>query len=322
MSVFTPVSKQQLDEHLQHYEIGELIAFQGISAGVENSNFFVTTSQGEYVLTLFESHGVEKISFYLGLMEHLADAGIPSITPVYSKQGKLLLKLKRKPAVIVKRIKGTNPVKISAAHCQQIGKMLAKFHRATQNYPQHMANEFDHHWQKACAQKLFTRLTTADKKLLQAELAFQDSCQAQLMALPTGIIHGDLFRDNSLFITTENKVELSAILDLYTACNDVLLIDLAIVLNDWCFQDNGEIDQLLAVELINAYQRIRPFRKTEKALFNVALRASALRFWVLRLDLKYNPRASYNEVSDNNYDPDEYRNKLLTHIGQNYEIII
>jgi homoserine kinase type II len=322
MSVFTPVSKQQLDEHLQHYEIGELIAFQGISAGVENSNFFVTTSQGEYVLTLFESHGVEKISFYLGLMEHLADAGIPSIRPVYSKQGKLLLKLKRKPAVIVKRIKGTNPVKISAAHCQQIGKMLARFHRATQNYPQRMANEFDHHWQKACVQKLFTRLTTADKKLLQAELAFQDSCQAQLMALPTGIIHGDLFRDNSLFITTENKVELSAILDLYTACNDVLLIDLAIVLNDWCFQDNGEIDQLLALELINAYQRIRPFRKTEKALFNVALRASALRFWVLRLDLKYNPRASYNEVSDNNYDPDEYRNKLLTHIGQNYEIII
>ncbi len=314
MSVFTPVSEQQLIIYLQQYNIGDLRAFEGIVAGVENSNFFVTTDQGEFVLTLFEAHSIEKLAFYLGLMEYLTDAGIPSIKPVPSKQGQLLLELNDRPSAIVERIEGANPVKISEQHCQQIGVMLARFHLATQNYPKKMENEFEHSWQTRCAQNMLEKLSLADAARLKHELAYQTDYQQQLMVLPGGIIHGDLFRDNTLFITHGKNVELSAILDLYTACNDVLLMDLAIVVNDWCFQENGEIDTLLAAELIRAYQTIRPLLESEKKLFNVVLRAAALRFWILRLDLKYNPRTTYNEASGNSYNPDEYRQKLLKHI--------
>ncbi len=322
MSVFTPVSEQQLIDHLSHYSVGKLLAYQGIAAGVENSNFFVTTDQGEFVLTLFEAHGVKKIHFYLGLMEHLNTAGIPTTKPVPAKQGEQIRELNARPAVFIERINGANPDTITATHCEQIAAMLGRFHLATTCYPETMPNEFDHDWQLACAQTLLPKLSAADATLLQSELAYQSDMQKQMLALPTGIIHGDLFRDNTLFIERQKQPELSAILDLYTACNDVLLMDLAIVLNDWCFQGNGQIDALLASALIKSYQAIRPLLETEKALFNAVLRAAALRFWILRLDLKYNPRARYGELSGNDYNPDEYRQKLLTHISQNCEIII
>ncbi len=321
MSVFTPVSEQQLIDHLSHYSIGKLLAYQGIAAGVENSNFFVTTDQGEFVLTLFESHGMEKIRFYLNLMEHLNAAGIPTTKPVPAKQGERIRELNARPAVFIERINGANPDTISTTHCEQIAAMLGRFHRATTCYPENMPNEFDHDWQLACAQTLLPKLSAADASLLQSELAYQTAMQKQMTALPTGIIHGDLFRDNTLFIKPE-KPELSAILDLYTACNDSLLMDLAIVLNDWCLQENGKPDTSLVAGLLKSYQTIRPLQESEKILFNTVLRAAALRFWILRLDLKYNPRARYGECSGNDYNPDEYRQKLLTHISQNCEIML
>ena len=177
-----------------------------------------------------------------------------------------------------------------------------------------MPNEFDHHWQLACADKLTPQLTEQESKLLRDELDFQSRFHGQLMSLPDGIIHGDLFRDNTLFADNPNgRTELSAILDLYTACNDALAIDLAIVLNAWCFQDNGEIDASLASVLINAYQSVRPLQEAEKLSFNAALRAAALRFWILRLELKHKPRATYNDAPGNDYNPVEYQRILLRH---------
>lgn len=334
MSVFTPVSKQQLIGHLhQYYNIGELSHYEGISAGVENTNFFVTTDQGEFVLTLFESHSVEKLSFYLGLMAHLSKAGIPTIQAVSSTQHKLVHELNDKPASFIKRIKGENPVEISPSHCTQMGEMLARFHLSARNYPQQMDNEFDLAWQKTTVENWLDldKIPTDDAALLQNELAHQFNNQSKTNALPSGIIHGDLFRDNSLF----DADKLSAILDLYTACNDTLLIDLAIVINDWCFKEDNfdnsfdnSFDEALANSVIDAYQSVRPLDKNEKESFNDMLRASALRFWILRLDLKYNPRKRDNgneKTSQNAYDPDEYKQKLLKHIedkGQFYETIV
>lgn len=320
MSVFTPVSKQQLIDHLhQYYTMGELVDFEGISAGVENTNYFVTTNQGEFVLTLFESHSVEKLSFYLGLMAHLGEANIPSIQAIPSKQDKLLHELNGKPASFIKRITGVNPVEISQSHCTQIGEMLARFHIAAQRYPQQMENEFDLAWQKTTFESWVDKIPADDAALLQSELAHQFNHQAQIKTLPSGIIHGDLFRDNSLF----DADKLSAILDIYTACNDTLLIDLAIVINDWCFNEvaiEGTLDEALASSVINAYQSIRPLEDREKKSFNDILRASALRFWILRLDLKYNPRSS-EKTSPNAYNPDEYKHKLLKHIDDKDQIM-
>ena len=327
MSVFTPVSKQQLIDHLhQYYTIGELIDYEGITAGIENTNYFVSTNQGEFVLTLFEAHSVEKLSFYLGLMAHLGEANIPSIQAIPSKYDTLLHELNGKPASFIKRIAGVNPVKINQSHCTQIGEMLARFHIAAQYYPQQMENEFDLAWQKTTVESWVDKIPADDAALLQSELAHQFNHQAQTNTLPSGIIHGDLFRDNSLF----NADKLSAILDLYTACNDTLLIDLAIVINDWCFNEGklegtlvdtfvGTLDEALASRVIAAYQSIRPLEDSEKESFNDILRASALRFWILRLDLKYNPRQP--ETSPNAYSPDEYKQKLLKHIDDKDQIM-
>jgi len=316
MSVFTSVSKQQLINHLhQHYHIGELIDYEGITAGVENTNFFVTTNQGEYVLTLFESHSLEKLSFYLGLMAHLAKAGIPTIQAVSSNQDKLLHTLNGKPASFIKRIKGANPVDVNASHCAQIGKMLARFHLAAQRYPYQMENEFDLAWQKNTVAGWVHKMPANDAALLQHELTHQLDLKAQIETLPTGIIHGDLFRDNSLF----DADKLSAILDLYTACNDSLLIDIAIVINDWCFK-SSVLNEALVNSVLTAYQTIRPLENSEKELFNDCLRMSALRFWVLRLDLKYNPRSN-EKTSPDAYNPDEYKQKLIKY-RENEDLIM
>lgn len=306
MSVYTPVSATELETFLHEYPVGALTDYAGISAGVENSNFFVTTTHGAYVLTLFEHHTPAELGYFLDLMQHWADAGAPLARPIPNHAGQLLSTLQHKPAALVMRLAGQHIEHPTLEQCAALGIALAQMHLAGQSFPQQRAPDRGHDWRMHTASRLLPRLNPADANLLQAEMAFQQ--RIPFAQLPSGTIHADLFRDNVLF----HDGHLSGVLDVYFACYDNWLYDLAIVVNDWCCQADGALDSLRVQACLNAYQTVRPWEAIEQRYWYATLRAAALRFWLSRLDAQLNPRAGDNVLQK---DPTEFRHKLLQRIN-------
>ncbi len=285
MSVFTTVTPEQLRLWLGDYAVGELVDLQGISAGIENTNYFVTTSGGRYVLTLFEKLTARELPYYLNLMAHLAEHGVPSAHPVASRSGSYLGTLNGKPAALVARLDGRDVVAPSTTQCAAVGAVLARLHLAGQSYPAQAANPRGPKWWKAALPEILPFVTDAEAALLKAEVRFQSLYR--FSDLPRGTIHADLFRDNVLF----SGDAVAGVIDFYFACTDALLYDVAIAVNDWCVDGHGSLDAARTRAFLDAYAAVRPYTAIERGAWPVMLRAGALRFWVSRLYDFHLPRA-------------------------------
>ena len=282
MAVFTPVTEEQAALLMSQLGLGELTELRGIEGGIENTNYFATTDLGDYVLTLFERLNHEQLPFYLYLMKHLAEKGIPVPNPAANRDGDILHTLCDKPAAVVNRLLGKSQLNPQAVHCTAVGAMLARMHLAGEDYNRNQPNLRGLAWWNDTVPVVLPYLEKDQARLLQSELAFQNHIAqgAAYQALPKGPVHADLFRDNVMF----EGEKLTGFFDFYFAGNDTWLFDLSVVMNDWCIDLNsGKHAPERAVALLNAYQEVRPLRSAERQLLPAMLRSGALRFWISRL---------------------------------------
>lgn len=310
MSVFTPVSAEQLAAWLKRYSLGALHGCAGISEGVQNSNFFLDTAHGRYVLTLFEQLARYELPFYVNLMAHLARHGIPCPAPIAARDNDYLGELQGKPALIVTRLSGRSAQHPSVAQCAALGAMLAEMHLAAQSYGGRQAHLRGPAWGRETAALVLPFLDEADAALLREELRYQG--QHRPGELPRGVIHADLFRDNVLFDEDGAGARISGLLDFYFAGVDDLLFDLAVIANDWCAAPDGSLDPERTQALLGAYHAVRALTVGERTAWPAMLRAAALRFWLSRLQDAHSPRPGSLVLQR---DPDEYRAILRSRIA-------
>jgi len=311
MSVFTSISAETLSGWLSRYAIGRLVSFEGISAGVQNSNFFVTTTLGRYVLTLFESIPRSELPYYLYLMAHLAHHGLPVPAPIANRDNEYLGTLSEKPAALVARLSGASVMDPEPAHCGRVGAMLAGLHLAGMSYGRRQENPRGAEWRARTGHRLRPYLPAAELDLLDTELAFQ--ADIQFASLPRGAIHGDLFRDNVLW----DGERIGGVIDFYFAGHDALLFDIAVTTNDWCTLPDGELDPSRTDALLTAYHAERPFTKEELAAWPAMLRAAALRFWLSRAEDFHLPKpGEMVQVKD----PGAYRDLLKSRIDHTHPL--
>ncbi|HEB58236.1 MAG TPA: homoserine kinase [Gammaproteobacteria bacterium] len=307
MSVYTTIEHDELVDFLRRFSLGELIDFAGISAGIENTNYFVTTTAGEYVLTIFEELTAEELPFFLDLMAFLAEHGVPSAHPLADREGRYLQAFKGKPAALVQRLRGHNIEQPDRTQCAAIGDALGTMHRQIAGFTGRRPNPRGAAWRRDTAARVLPRLAEDEAALLRAELEFES--RFRLEDLPRGVIHADLFRDNALF----EGEELTGIIDFYYACEDALLYDLAVTVNDWCTTDDGGLDDARVMAMVEAYARQRPFTALEVGAWAVELRAAALRFWLSRLQDKLFPRdGAITHIKD----PTHFQRILAHHVAR------
>lgn len=298
MAVFTPVSEDALRSLLSEFDLGELAGFEGISAGIENTNYFVDTSQGRFVLTLFEKLTSQQLPFYLELMRHLADRRVPCPRPMANRKGDILFRCEGKPASLATRLKGVWPQRPTARHCALVGEALAKAHLAVADYPGGQPNLRGLSWWEQTVPELLDHVLPQQSVLLCEELAAQQEFQSSAIysRLPRGAVHADLFRDNVLFEETDQGPVLGGFIDFYFAGVDTFVFDLAIVANDWCIHHEagqlGTFDPPRLHALLQGYQSVRVQNADERQAWPMALRAAAYRFWVSRLYDWHLPRAA------------------------------
>jgi homoserine kinase type II len=306
MSVFTSVSIQQLQVWLQDYEIGELVELKGISSGITNTNYFVTTknnngSKNKFVLTLFEHNTLEELPYFIDLMSHLAAHGIPCPLPIANKSGASLHMLNGKPAALISCLKGQDVEIPNVMQCSAVGKVLAEMHIASLSFDVQPSHQNTHNprgtdWRIKTAAQVMPHLLETDQQLLKDTIAFQAALDTT--QLPMGVIHADLFRDNVLF----DGDKIGGLIDFYYACHDVLAYDLAIAVNDWCIKVDGSIDAPRLNAMLSAYQAVRPFNQAEQEAWPSLLQVAALRFWLSRLyDQIYPQSGELTHAKDPNH---------------------
>ncbi len=290
MAVFTEVSADAASELLRELHLGDLTELQGIQGGIENTNYFVTSEQDgqahPWVLTLFERLTSEQLPFYLYLMKHLAQRGIPVPDPQGNANGDLLHTVCGKPAALVDRLRGRSELAPTAAHCAGVGDALARMHLAARDYDRTQPNLRGLAWWNETVPVVLPFLDPGQAALLQGELAHQNhvAASAAYASLPRGPVHADLFRDNVMFDQGPDGPELTGIFDFYFAGVDTWLFDLAVCLNDWCIDlATGAHDTARADAFLRAYAARRPLTAAERGLLPAMLRAGALRFWISRL---------------------------------------
>ena len=282
MAVFTPVTVADLTPWIDQFPLGRVLAVDGISSGIENSNFFLTTETGEFILTIFENLRFEQLPFYLQLMRHLAERGVLVPAPIANADGEILHALHGKPASIVTKLEGRCQMDPAPVHCAAVGAMLAKMHLAAQDFGIRQPNLRGLSWWHATTPAVLPHLSAELGELLRSEVAFQTVHAATdgARSLPQGPIHADLFRNNVMF----DGQRLTGFFDFYFAGCDTWLFDVAVTVNDWCIElDSGALDAARVTALLDAYAAVRPFTVAESTSWQPMLRAAALRFWLSRL---------------------------------------
>ena len=277
MSVYTSVNIKELKIWLQDYAFDNLTDYQGIKSGITNTNYFLMTAHDRFVLTLFEKNTIEDLPYFVDLMSHLATNSFLCPKPILKKNGTALSILKNKPALIVTCLKGKEVTNPEVNHCKAVGKSLAELHVKSANFVAQHQNTRDLSWIKKTAETLFNELPQDESKLLREEILYQEK---QNYKLPKSTIHGDLFKDNVLFLNDE----VSGFIDFYYACTDYLILDVAIAVNDWCVNSDGSFDESRLNAFLDAYKKIRSFNDNEDRAWNDVLRLASLRFWVSRLN--------------------------------------
>ena len=312
MAVFTPVTLDDLSQWIKQFPLGKALALKGIASGIENSNFFLTTERGEYVLTIFENLSFEQLPFYVQLMRHLAERGIPVPAPVANEAGELVVALHGKPAAIVSKLDGSSQMDPQPVHCADVGTVLAKMHLAGRDFPLQQPNLRGLDWWVETVPKVLAYLDADTAALLQSELAFQRDFAAgtTYAQLERGPVHADLFRNNVMYVGER----LSGCFDLYFAGWDTWLFDLAVTVNDWCIDlDTGRLDEARVLALTRAYHAVRPFTAADQQAWLPMLRAAALRFWLSRLYDYYRPREAEMLTP---HDPTHFERVLRERIAQ------
>ena len=308
MAVYTEVSDEDLRAFLEAYGLGEVTAFKGIAEGVENSNYLLRTTEGSYILTLYEKR-VSRVDlpYFLGLMEHLAAKGIDCPLPVKGGDGHALRELCGRPAAVITFLDGLSARRILPRHCQLLGAALAEMHVAGADFAGHRPNDLSVTGWRPLLEASAARAHEVRPGLaeaLDAELRHLEDNWPE--GLPDGVIHADLFPDNVFFLSDR----LSGIIDFYFACNDFCAYDLAVCLNAWCFEPDNSFNVTKARHMLHAYRAKRPFSAAELEVLPLLARGSALRFLLTRLyDWLNLPPGALVEPKD----PLEYLKKLRFH---------
>ena len=296
MAVYTSINKSELEDWLKNFSIGTLKNFKGISSGVTNTNYFLETDTTKLILTIFEENKLEELPFYLDLMRFLASKNFPCPLPVINNNNEYLTLIKDKPAVLVSFLLGAEKESITEDDCCSVGEALARLHTSAKDFSGKKKNSRNIDWISTKFNELKKRLSSSDQTIIEQEIDYQKNCLTD--GLPSGIIHGDLFRDNVFF----HQEKLSAFIDFYYACNDHLILDIAITINDWCSNSDGSLKKEKFDLFLNGYQSIRMLQSSELKYLNNALRLAALRFWLSRLDAYYNILESESvSIKDPNY---------------------
>ena len=312
MAVFTPVSENDARSLLTAYALGDLVSLRGIAAGIENTNFFLTTTAGEFVLTIFEVLTAAQLPFYIELMHHLAERHVPVPQPQTRRDGKRLSALNGKPAAIVTRLPGGYEPEPTALHCRLAGQTLARAHLAAQDFPIVQPNLRGLAWWEQTAPVVMPFLDEKLGALLASTLREQRvlALTDDWRGLPRGPAHCDLFRDNVLFAGTRECPRMGGFIDFYFAGCDTWLFDVAVSVNDWCIErTQGTFIPELVDAWLSAYASIRPFTPAEHRAWPAMLRAAALRFWVSRLYDYYLPRPAKTLKP---HDPRHFERVLLS----------
>ena len=279
MSVFTPLSRSQLETFLEAYDLGRLRDFQGIAAGTENSNFFVSAEKGEFVLTLVERGPTQDLPFFVELLEVLHQAQLPVPFAISARDGVALRQLADKPALLQPRLAGKHISAPNAQHCAEVGAFLARLHLATRDRILHRRTDRGMTWMLNEGERLAQGMAQAPAAMLTATLEEIRQHREAILALPTANLHGDLFRDNAMFEGTH----LTGVIDFYNASAGPMLYDVAITLNDWCSAPDGQLQPALANAVLGGYAKLRRFTPAEVQLWPVMLRIACVRFWLSRL---------------------------------------
>ena len=282
MAVYTEVSTTEARALLRALKLGELTSLQGCTGGIENTNYFVSTERDgqahDYVLTLFERLTIQQLPFYLRLMKHLAERGIPVPDPQADARGELVFEVKGNAVLLLRRSGGSYELRPTVTHCAQVGATLARMHLAGHDFPLSQPNLRALPWWNDTVPVVLPYLTKSQTSLIQQELAYQNhvSASSSFAALPRGPIHADLFRDNVVFDSAQGEAVLSGFFDFYFAGDDTWVFDLAVCLNDWCIDLPTHTHQaLLAHSFIASYNTVRPLQRAERELLPAMLRAAA-----------------------------------------------
>jgi homoserine kinase type II len=307
MAVYTEVSFEELERLLEQYDVGNPLSFKGIAEGIENSNFYLQTDRGAFILTLYEKRvAAGDLPFFLGLMEHLAGRGVHCPLPVKTRAGLSLVNLNRREAAIVTFLTGIALRRPDAAHCAAGAAALAGLHKCGEGFAMTRANALGPKGWRPLAESIHDADTVEDGLTALIGGSLEELVSGWPAGLPAGVIHADFFPDNVLFVGNE----VGGVIDFYFACNDFYVYDLAIMLNSWCFELDGSYNITKGQAVINAYRAARPLSGAEIAALPVLMRGSALRFLLTRTYDWLNPDPG---ALVRPKDPKEYSKKLRFH---------
>ncbi|MCF7972089.1 MAG: homoserine kinase [Methylococcaceae bacterium] len=304
MSVYTSLSQAQIEPFIGSYGFTSLQQFSGISAGIENTNYLLKTAQGNFVLTLYEHFTAHEVSDYLLLMQQLSEHADYYPCPLADAKQQTLRTLANKPAALFKCLPGESVAIATLKQCQSIASALARLHLSSSFMGFTKKNPRSLIALQISAQQLARYLSAQDLALLEDELAYQFNQETDHLA--QGLIHADLFKDNVLFVGDT----VTGLLDFYAACCDCYLLDVAVALNDWCMNEQGLFEQEKQHLFLQAYQSVRAFSVAEERMLPVFLRRASLRFWLSRLEHRFNPRAG--EITQDK-DPYPFKRLLIRH---------